>query len=157
MSVDVLGDGNCFYRAACFGLYGNDARHAELREQLADFVLQSGSMLDGVISMSGNSNLYAKHIDSLITAGKSVGEEAIVALAHMREREVHVYTAYVEPLVYQPAGSDVKSEPVCLAFFEPGHYRAVTQLSAFNSGNPPSNDSVSRPTHVTANLNLQQE
>lgn len=34
-SVDVMGDGNRFYRAACIVLYGDNNRHVTLRHDVA--------------------------------------------------------------------------------------------------------------------------
>lgn len=135
-TVDVRGDGNCFYRAACYGLYGSESRHAELRQLVADYVLQSGSILNGLVTVSGNSDVFAKHIDALISDGQSVGEEAVMALANVCRREVHIYTAHVEPLVYKPSNGAISGAPVCLAFFEPGHYRAVTRMPASSPSLP---------------------
>jgi hypothetical protein len=56
-----------------------------------------------------------------------------VALANMRVREIRIYSAHVNPLVYMPASGSVTGQPVSLAFFEPGHYRAV--LPAVNNVN----------------------
>jgi hypothetical protein len=124
-TIDVQGDGNCFYRAVCHILHGNDNLHAELRQELADYVIKSGSLLGGLVSSSCNRELFAEYLQALRTDGESVGEEAIIALANMCQREVHIYTAYIDPLVYRPACGVVIGDPVSLAFYEPGHYRAV--------------------------------
>jgi hypothetical protein len=75
------------------------------------------------------------YVQSLKTDKEPVGEEAIIALSNMCQREVHVYTAHVEPLVYKPVSGIVKGEPVLLAFFEPGHYRAVLRNGDHKSEN----------------------
>jgi hypothetical protein len=128
MTVDVNGDGNCFYRAACYGLHGSDAFHAELRQELADYVVQQGSVLGGLVSAANNSLMFSKYVQALLTNGECVGEEAVVALANMCVREVRIYSAHVDPLVYMPVSGSVTGPPVSLAFFEPGHYRAVVPV-----------------------------
>lgn len=128
-TVDVRGDGNCFYRAACHVLHGSDDFHAELRQELADYVIKSGSLLGGLVSSSRNRTTFGMYVQALKTDGESVGEEAIIALTNMCQREVRIYTAYIDPLVYRPACGDVIGEPVSLAFYEPGHYRAVVPIA----------------------------
>ncbi len=61
----------------------------------------------------------------LRTAGNPVGEDASVALASVHHRHVVVYIANAAPRVYTPVNNDVRGSPVTLAFYEPGHYRAV--------------------------------
>jgi hypothetical protein len=126
-TVDVRGNGNCFYRAACHVLHGNDDFHAELRQELADYVIKSGSLLGGLVSSSSNKALFGMYAQALKTNGESVSEEAIFALANMCQREVRIYTAYINPLVYRPACGDVIGEPVSLAFYEPD--RAVVPIT----------------------------
>jgi hypothetical protein len=128
-TIDVLGDGNCFYRAACYGLYGCDTWHADLRRRNAEYVMQAGSLLEGLVSAANNTELFSKYVEAMLTDGESVGEEAVVALTNVCKREVHIFTAHVGPIVYKPANDDVSGEPVSLAFFEPGHYRAVVPVN----------------------------
>ena len=125
-TVDVLGDGNCFYRAACYKLHGNDAGYAELRRQVADYLKQTGNILGGVISVSpDDGKTFNEHIQTLLTDGQPVGEDAIIALANICDREVHIYLAYSEPLIYSATDGEKSGEPITLAFYEPGHYRPV--------------------------------
>lgn len=100
-TVDVKGDGNCFYRAACFGLHGSDICHDDLRQHVADYVVQSGSLLRGLITTSSNKALFAMYVQLLKTDKEPVGEEAIIALTNMCQREVHVCTAHVKPLTFK--------------------------------------------------------
>ncbi len=125
-TVDVFGDGNCFYRAACFSLHGNDKHFATLRQDVADHIKRSGSILGGLVDTSPDDGQpFSDHVLSVSGNGVAVGEDAIVALANVCRREVHVYIAYADPLIYKPNDGIIVGNPVSLAFFEPGHYRAV--------------------------------
>jgi hypothetical protein len=135
---NVIGDGNCFYRAACYSLHGSDACHTELRQELADYVLKQGSVLGGLVSATDNSVMFSKYVQALLTDGECVGEEAVVALANMCVREVHIYSAHVDTLVYLPASGSVTGPPVSLAFFEPGHYHAVVPVPPSSPDSQPS-------------------
>lgn len=48
-AVDVAGDGNCFFRAACLLLDNNELGHLKLRERVASYVERLGHFLDGVV------------------------------------------------------------------------------------------------------------
>lgn len=117
-TINVLGDGNCFYRAACYGLHGCGTWHADLHRRNAEYVMQAGSLLEGLVSAANNTELFSKYyVEAMLTDGESIGEEAVVALFNVCKREVHIYTAHVGPIVYKPINADVSGEPVSLAFF----------------------------------------
>jgi hypothetical protein len=84
--------------------------------ELADYVIKSGSLLGGLVSSSRNRTTFGMYVQALKTDGGSVGEEAIIALTNMCQREVRIYTAYIDPLVHRPACGDVIGEP-CLSPF----------------------------------------
>ena len=42
----VNGDGNCFYRAVSFGLYGNEDRHQYIRFVVASEIIRSQAIYD---------------------------------------------------------------------------------------------------------------
>jgi OTU domain-containing protein 3 len=124
-TVDVSADGNCFFRAASYVKDGDDARHGQLRCQVASYIESSGSILDGLLDVSpDDGKTFSEHIQAIRTDGEAVGEDAIEALCEICRCEVIIYIAYAEPRVYKP-NVDAIRPPIRLAFFEPGHYRAV--------------------------------
>ena len=135
VSFDVLGDGNCLFRAVSFCVFASQDRHGLLRHQAAEWVEKHGNpvLVDG-LSLSPDDGLSMQdHLRSLRSEGTSVGEDAIIALSHVLNRNIIVYIAGCEPLVYKPSvlnGLEVCSqEPsISLAFYEPGHFKAVVPL-----------------------------
>lgn len=61
------------------------------------------------------------------TLGNAVGKDSIIAVANVCKRDVIVYSADAEPLVYKFLSADGSSKlpSIKVAFYEPGHYRAV--------------------------------
>ena len=125
-TVDVASDGNCFYRATCYARHGSNNGHVALRQTVASHIEQSGGSLGGIINVSSDDGkTFAEHVNSLRTDGVSAGEDAIVAIADFYQPEVHVHVAYSDPHIYRPSRDIITDEPTQLAFFEPGHFRAV--------------------------------
>jgi hypothetical protein len=71
--------------------------------------------------------------------GEYAGEEALITAAHYLERDIHVFKyttiATASPHIY---ASPVVSGnlPIALAFYEPGHYRAVFNAPCTFSSEP---------------------
>ena len=75
---------------------------------MADYIKQIGNILGGVISVSpDNGKAFNEHIQTLLTDGQPAGENAIIAPANICHREVHIYIAYSEPLIYSATGSKI--------------------------------------------------
>jgi OTU domain-containing protein 5 len=126
ITQDVDGDGNCLFRAVSYAISGSESGHKSLRASAASFIESSGSILGGLLHTSPDDNSsFTAHLANLRSLGNSVGEDAIIALAEVTQREIHVYAAYVNPLIYRPTNLKCDQEPVRIAFYEPGHYKAV--------------------------------
>ncbi len=131
-TVNVAGDGNCMFRAASYALYGHERSHLDLRKSVADCIESNGSFFDVTVDKSpDDNNDFLSHLQELRRVGVSVGEDAIIALAHVTGRPIRVHVAFIEPLMYQPRQC-TSALPVELAFFEPGHYKAVVQVNSLN-------------------------
>ena len=94
------------------------------------------SILDGLIDKSPDDNhSFAKLLKIIRTLSKAVGKDMIIALAKFSKCCIKVDTAHSKPLVYQPLTSVVSDCSVNIAFYEPGHYRAVLPIdNACNDG-----------------------
>ena len=141
-TTDVTGDGNCFYRAAAVSIMGYDDNklHNKLRHDVADYVKDSGYILDGIIDASPDEDLsFVGYVNSLATAGTYVGEDVAPILANITGRQVIIHIAYADARIYMPpTASSLQStlSPIELVFFKPGHYMAVLPDIATNIGAP---------------------
>jgi hypothetical protein len=149
--VDVTGDGNCFYRALSYTLYGNESQHVELRRQVADHIYLHHARI--FRTSSDITPAERASIDQSVQLMRTnrvwAGEEAILAAADFLQRELHVFkyvtSVGTSPSVYAPvsvSGSELCS-PLRLAFFEPGHFQAV-----FSDTTPVARSARRRNHHV---------
>ena len=131
MSVNVAGDGNCFYRALSLSLHGHEDEHTELRRLIADHLTRN---YNSIFNVSNNfthadNNSIEQHIQRMRLNGVWAGEEAILAAADFLQRELHVFkyvtSAVASPTVYTPASGSCLGSPLRIAFLEPGHFHAV--------------------------------
>jgi hypothetical protein len=133
-SIDVVGDGNCFFRALSLSLHGSQSLHAQLRKAIALHLRDNTTAVFGP-SLSDDLCAVRDCVNSLLTNGSWAGEEAIVTAADYLQREIQIYTSFgtTSPLIYSPASCAPCHPPIALAFFEPGHYRLVADQSTYRS------------------------
>jgi hypothetical protein len=109
-----------------YAVDGCDTGHAVLRQQVASHIEASGVLLSGLLDTSpDDGKTFRDHIAALRNNGVEAGQDAILAISEVCQREVHVYMAYMQPEKYCPSNGVVSGEPIRIAFYEPGHYRAV--------------------------------
>ena len=72
------------------------------------------------------------HTNDISKNEEWVSEDAIVATGDYLQREMHVFlaksNAVSPPLIYSPQ-TFVQAPPVLLAYYEPGHYKAIVGMS----------------------------
>ncbi len=130
--IDVVPDGNCFYRAISLLTTGNENNHAKVRQSIADLIEQGGEVLNGIIFSDDVE--FDEYISALRSDGnyKYVGEETAIAAAEIYKRDVYIYSALMPPQPYQPMSSPASFHPIKLAFYEPNHYMALEDNSNLN-------------------------
>jgi OTU-like cysteine protease len=134
--VDVTGDGNCFFRAISVSIFGNQLQHDVLRQCTARHMSVNGIKIfkkANITSADKESVLKSAH--AINANGIWVGEDAILAAADYLKRDIHVFIAAVRasPLIYSPLTTASDLSPIKVAFYEPGHYRAVLPISQSSS------------------------
>ena len=93
---------NCLFRADFYELNGSEGGHGKLRELVASYIEESGCILSDLLAHSpDDGKLLPDHIKYVRTLGNAVGEDAILAVANVCKRDVTVYLADAEPLVYE--------------------------------------------------------
>ena len=129
-TMDVAGDGNCYFRALSFCFSGNQRNHKLLRALIASYVNRQAEA-----AMPKDKGTLFKRAVDIATNGFWPGEDIVLATANCLQRAIVVYVAHAasSSLTYSPMTAPIKP-PLTLAFFEPGHYKAV--VSTHNiSGN----------------------
>ena len=103
-----------------------------LRASVAAFVESLGVVLDGVLGVSTKS--LAAHVSEMRTNGVCVGENAVLIIPDVIQRDITIHIAFVEPLLYRPSSGLATGPPLQIAFYEglgsdTGLYRAIVPLS----------------------------
>lgn len=124
------------FQAAVLLLKGSEIGHSSLRQRVANHIEASGNVLGRLATISpDDGKLFTEHIKCLRTDGYSVSEDAIMALASVCNRDVILFIADVELLIYCPPNSLCKVASLFLAFYKPGHHQVVVSARVDISGN----------------------
>ncbi|KAK2859548.1 hypothetical protein Q5P01_004168 [Channa striata] len=119
----IIPDGNCLYRAVCKALYGDQVRHAELREQtvhhIADHLDQFNPIIEGDVG------------EFLINAaqdGAWAGYPELLAMSQMLNINIHLTmggsleSPTVSTMVHCLGEEDASRPAIWLSWLSNGHY-----------------------------------
>ena len=86
--------------------------------------------MEAECQLTGDAATARRRIDEIATEGNWVGEDVILAMADYLQRQICVFFASdtASSLTYSPTAFDtcsVVNDLICIAFYEPGHFRAV--------------------------------
>ena len=118
--MKVIGDGNCFFCALSVVLYGREGEFSVLCQSVVEYLKES-------LSTSPTANDVHKYVSDISSDGVWVEEDIIATAADHLQRNIYVYmsTSSTLPLVYCPQTADSMLPSLCIAFYEPGHFKAV--------------------------------
>ena len=81
-TINVIGDGNCFFQAISVCGYSNQSRYKELRANVASHMLAEGKKIVARINLAGSGDDSIRKSADVIKSDDSwVGEDAILAAA----------------------------------------------------------------------------
>ena len=126
---EMVGDGNCFFRAVSFGVYGTDKYHLKVRVEISEYISQRGVGWEGNVEM--DESMFNRCIEKLREVGnyEFVGEITILAVADIYGRKVRIYRGRW-CIVYSPCNDRPgKGNEIKLGFIEPAHYVAVVGIN----------------------------
>lgn len=122
----IIPDGNCLYRAVCKAVYGDQARHGELREQtvhhIADHLDEFVPIIEGDVG------------EFLINAaqdGAWAGYPELLAMSQMLNVNIHLTTGgrlespTVSTMVHYLGEEDASKPAIWLSWLSNGHYDVI--------------------------------
>ncbi|XP_013868811.1 OTU domain-containing protein 1 [Austrofundulus limnaeus] len=122
----IIPDGNCLYRAVCKAMYGDQARHGELREQtvyhIADHLDEFVPIIEGDVG------------EFLINAaqdGAWAGYPELLAMSQMLNVNIHLTTGgrpespTVSTMVHYLGEEDTSRPAIWLSWLSNGHYDVI--------------------------------
>lgn len=125
----IIPDGNCLYRAVCKATYGDQSRHAELREQtvhhIADHLDEFNPIIEGDVG------------EFLINAaqdGAWAGYPELLAMSQMLNVNIHLTTGgslespTVSTMVHFLGEEDASKPAIWLSWLSNGHYDVLLDM-----------------------------
>ncbi|XP_034024287.1 OTU domain-containing protein 1 [Thalassophryne amazonica] len=119
----VIPDGNCLYRAVCKAVYGDQARHGELREQtihhIANHLDEFNPIIEGDIG---------EFLVNAAQDGAWAGYPELLAMSQMLNINVHLTTGgstespTVSTMVHHLGEEDSPKPAIWLSWLSNGHY-----------------------------------
>ncbi|KAG8931504.1 hypothetical protein FRC02_002629 [Tulasnella sp. 418] len=85
-AANILGDGNCIFRALCDQLYGTPKDHLTLRREVCDWMESHKELYEGFI----DEGTWSDHLNSMRIPGTYGGHVELSAFAHLKRRFVKV-------------------------------------------------------------------
>ena len=130
---EMVGDGNCFFRAVSFGLDGTDEYHLKVRVEISEYIRQKGIGWEGNVEI--DEIMFNRCIEKLRDVGnyEFLGEISILAVADIYGRKVRIYRGR-QCIVYSHCNNrQGKDNEIKLGFIESAHYVAVVGI--YEGGN----------------------
>ena len=131
---DIVGDGNCLFRALSDQLDGNDRSHLKHREEVVEYIrkheLDFAPFVEDDIP-------FMQHINELQKAGTYAGNDAIVAFAKLHEVNVIIHQLDA-PSIEIKGNYDVNARQLHISYHNGDHYSSVRRL----------NDSTNKPVNI---------
>ena len=135
--MDVQGDGNCFFRAVSVCVYGDQTHHISLHTSVARHIQVMGRPIFIRAGITDVDDVSLKKSAHAVEAdGTWVGQDAILATADYLQRDVNIYVASSQfsPVVHPPVTCKVTLPSINMAFYERGHYMAVSCMTQHTTG-----------------------
>ena len=117
--TDVVGDGNCLFRAISQCVYGSQSKYSELRINIVHHLLSKFDIIFDTGSLSpADFSTLQNHAQSLLMDGQWAGEECIKTAADFLKMDIYLYVfmANISPIVYSPAINSARHQPIALVF-----------------------------------------
>ncbi|XP_020791368.1 OTU domain-containing protein 1 [Boleophthalmus pectinirostris] len=122
----IIPDGNCLYRAVCKAVYGDQARHKELREQtvhhIADHLDEFNPIIEGDV---------CEFLINAAQDGAWAGYPELLAMSQMLKVNIQLTTGgslespTVSTMLHYLGEEDVDKPEIWLSWLSNGHYDAL--------------------------------
>ena len=137
--VQVLGDGNCQFRALSEQLYGNEASHKAIRVRIVDHLRDNETKYAGFVE-----GTYKKYVDEKSRDGSWGDNTTLQVFANIHNLRIILYTDYeddwdIKILPRDDDGEELEfRSTIRLSFYSEWHYNSVRDVSERTPSPPPS-------------------
>ena len=134
VTLDVKGDGNCFFRALAVCLTGTENDHSRLQANIIQYMAADNNESVVNAGNTADANHVREHIIGIGRDSVWVRDEVAPAATSYIGRNIYIYFAIGKswPRIYLSLDGETVSStlPVKLAFYEPGYYKAMLHSQA---------------------------
>lgn len=130
---NTTGDGNCLFRALSDQIYGNEGKHAEIRNRTVAYLKDHAEHFSAFIGEYGET--WDKYIVRMARDGTYGGHLEIVAFAETYGYEIIIYQADFMYAV-QPSTAEKVHGKVHIAYHTWEHYSSVRNKNGPHQGLP---------------------
>ncbi|EAU87496.1 hypothetical protein CC1G_11715 [Coprinopsis cinerea okayama7 len=151
-AANTLGDGNCLFRALSDQLYGSPSKHAQLRQDICDFIVKHKSRYEPFVEDERGLDV---HIRCMRENGTYGGHLELSSFAHMVKRNVKVIQPGLVYVIEWDAGLDeqerqkalrqleaeehddtISKGTIYVAYHDWEHFSSIRNLKGPHSGFP---------------------
>ncbi|KAJ2963515.1 hypothetical protein NQZ79_g1602 [Umbelopsis isabellina] len=141
---DMAGDGNCLFRALSDQFYGTDKNHAEIRQEVCQFLRRNEQSYQMFVE---DDQTFDWHMDNMENSGVFGGNMELAAFAKLHKVDIKIY----QPgFIYIINGGDDANEArqtLHIAYHSWEHYSSVRNIDGPSHGPPEIQD---RPMEKSA-------
>ncbi|KAI0218380.1 2-oxoglutarate dehydrogenase E1 component, partial [Massospora cicadina] len=135
---DVLGDGNCLFRSLSDQIFGTDAYHGQLREEVCEYIEQHSDFFRSFF-ITDDGDTFEDHLKEMRELGTYGGNHELVAFANKYNVDIHIYQdSSCETLTIN--GCSLEEEPDApkkgLVHLAHEHYSSVRNIKGPFEGLP---------------------
>ena len=127
-SIKVSGDGNCLFRALSVSIYVHEFNYSFFHSTVVQYILEHAACV-----ASKDAEACRKLANTVAQEGRWVGEDVFPFAAIYLKVDIQLYLASdsMSPILYSSGLPGCTL--VMIAFYEPGHYKAVKTVSKKSS------------------------
>ncbi|XP_070573805.1 uncharacterized protein [Ptychodera flava] len=132
LTKDLVGDGNCFFRAISYITTGSEKYHGQIRSKIVQHLLLNKSKFEKILRVQGQTMEQYLQQSEIAMLGKFASEVEIVASAHFLKTDIFTYMINKRWLKYSGKMVDphirVDKKSIYLKHCNANHYQVVTKI-----------------------------
>lgn len=125
--VDVIGDGNCFFRSVSHQLYGTEARHSQIRAHaIQHLIMHPEHFIE-----SNTEQSWLHYLQSMYREGTWADHMIIQALANCQNLAIHITETalnFSESTIVHPVCSSLNTRHINVGHLDEMHYVFLQSL-----------------------------
>ena len=137
ITKDIIGDGNCFFRAISYVITGSQRYHGKIRTFVVQHMAANQEKFTNILRVSGQSVEDYIQVSQMAELGKYATEVEIIVTAHLLQTDIYTYMVDERWLKYSCNFVDTtipsQNRSIYLKHCNANHYELVTNIEIEHS------------------------